>query len=123
MIANVVFEFTQRKYTRWYYGINDIMKGIGGIRATVLPIIAFLIPFIVIYFLKLLAEYIKWAATKSQVKELIDLVNTAHTQLLLIRNAAEKMMMAFDPSIMNQLNEIDKMKIVDDINVDDEEAD
>ena len=121
MIANINFEFTQRRYTRYYYGTNDILKAIGGMRATVLPIINFLIPFIVIYFLVLLSGYIKWSVAKDHARELVDLVKTARKQLILVRNAIQKMNIQLSTSIMTQLKEVDSIEI-ENIDVDDEDS-
>lgn len=123
MIANINFEFTQRKYTKWYYGLDDILKGIGGIRSTVLPIIGFLIPFIVIYFLVLLADYVKWAAEKNYNKELHELATIAHKQLLTIRDASERMRQSsFNHVIMKELSDLDTIDIENEVNVEDENA-
>ena len=44
-------DFTERKFIFKYYGKADIMAGIGGIGAFIYPILGYLTPYFVIYFL------------------------------------------------------------------------
>ena len=65
MIANVDYDFTERQYTLHYYKITDMLKSIGGIRSSVLPIIGLVLPFFGLWFLMLLADIIVRNATKN----------------------------------------------------------
>jgi len=73
MIANINYEFTERQYTLNYVGIGDILKQVGGMRSSVLPIIGLLLPFLGLWFLMLLADIIVRRSTKNQEEELIKL--------------------------------------------------
>lgn len=64
MIANINYDFTERQYTIEYVGINDVLSRVGGMRSSVLPIIALLVPYVSLYFLVLLADIIREAAAK-----------------------------------------------------------
>ena len=55
MIAITELDFTERQYTIKYYGIADILAKVGGMKASVLPIINSLLPLLAFYFLYCLA--------------------------------------------------------------------
>ena len=88
MLANINFDFTERKYTVTYFGIGDLFSKVGGMRASVLPIINLVIPFLSLWFLMMLADTIVWSADVRHIEELVNFIKTCQKQLLLIRFAA-----------------------------------
>lgn len=49
-------DFTERIYIYKYYGVNEIMTGIGGLQAFLNPIIKSILPFFTMYFMYYLAK-------------------------------------------------------------------
>ena len=58
MVSNVNFEFTERIYDVEYFGIMDLLSKLGGLRASILPIIGYVAPFLALHFFYSLAGII-----------------------------------------------------------------
>ena len=58
IISNVEFDFTQRIYDVQYYSLLDVLSKLGGLRASILPIIAYFVPLLTLHFLYTLAGII-----------------------------------------------------------------
>lgn len=57
-MANIDFDFTERIYTIKYFGIMDVMSTLGGLRASILPLLGWFIPLMTLHFLYSLAGII-----------------------------------------------------------------
>ena len=53
------FDFTQREYKYKYFDLDDIVAKIGGLRASIMPILNFFMPLVILYFLIELSKIIK----------------------------------------------------------------
>ena len=49
-------DFTERVYIYQYFGMQDIMQGVGALNAFIIPIIAMFTPYFIIYFLYSLSK-------------------------------------------------------------------
>jgi len=56
---NIDFDFTERIYNISYYTVLDIMAVIGGLKASIMPIIGYLAPLLALHFLMSLATIIE----------------------------------------------------------------
>lgn len=59
IISNIDFEFTERVYNIHFFGVIDILSQLGGLRASLMPLLGFFIPFFTIHFLYQLATIIQ----------------------------------------------------------------
>lgn len=91
MIANINYEFTERQYTLHYYSFKDILASVGGMRASVLPIIGLLLPYLGLWFLMMLGDIIRRHSAKNQEDELFRLAKICLKQLLLVKDATERL--------------------------------
>lgn len=74
LVMPVDFDFTQREYTLKFYTFDDILAKVGGLRASIMPILAFFAPLLVLYFLFELASIIKENTEKTAAAECKNLV-------------------------------------------------
>lgn len=91
MISNILYEFTERQYTIHFVSIKDIFAQVGGMRSSVLPIISLLLPFTTVKFLRLLADIMRRKMDDLHENECIKLAKVTHKQLLLARDAADRL--------------------------------
>lgn len=58
IVSNIEFDFTERIYDIHYYGIMDVLSKLGGLRASIAPIIGYFVPLLTLHFLWSLAGII-----------------------------------------------------------------
>lgn len=58
IIQTINFDFTQRVYDMEYYDLLDLLSKLGGLRASILPLIGYIIPLLSLHFFYKLAEII-----------------------------------------------------------------
>ena len=58
VVSNIDFYFTERIYDIEYYGLMDLLSKIGGLRASIMPMIGYMGPFLALHFLYSLAGII-----------------------------------------------------------------
>ena len=58
LISNIDFDFTERIYDVSYFGIMDLMSKLGGLRASIMPILGYVAPLLALHFLYSLAGII-----------------------------------------------------------------
>ena len=58
MVQNIDFDFTERIYDVHYFGIMDLLSKLGGLRASILPILGYVAPLLTLHFLWSLAGII-----------------------------------------------------------------
>lgn len=87
MVANINYDFTERQYTLHYYKIKDMLTSVGGIRASVLPIIGFMLPFFGLWFLMILGDIIVQNARNNQEDAIFKLAQTCQKQLRLVQKS------------------------------------
>lgn len=58
LVSNIDFDFTERIYDVQYFGIMDLLSKLGGLRASINPIIGYIIPLMTLHFLYSLAGII-----------------------------------------------------------------
>lgn len=58
MVSNIDFDFTERIYDIQYFGILDLLSKLGGLRASLVPILGYAAPFLALHFLYSLAGII-----------------------------------------------------------------
>ena len=68
---NVDFDYTERIYNINYYTILDIMAILGGLKASIMPIFAYLAPLLALHFLMQLARIIDEKMHENQHIELL----------------------------------------------------
>ena len=68
------FDFTQRVYSYSYFTVSDILAKMGGLSASIMPIIGRLAPFFALYFLLELSAIIKDHLTKRYNEEVIKFI-------------------------------------------------
>ena len=51
IVSNIDFDYTQRIYDVHYYGFMDVLSKLGGLRASILPILGYFLPFLTLHFL------------------------------------------------------------------------
>ena len=84
------FDYTERVYTYSYFGISDILAKIGGLNASIMPIVGRFAPFFALYFMLELAAIIKDHLTKRHGEELKKFICLASVQLFKIEEALKQ---------------------------------
>lgn len=84
IISNIDFDFTERIYKVHFYGIMDMLSQIGGLRASLLPILGFFAPLFTAHFLYSLAGIIQDKVAQNRYNEMLKLIDLAKKQFLLI---------------------------------------
>lgn len=87
IISNIDFDFTERIYTLKYFDIRDIMSILGGLRSSIIPLVAFIVPLLTLHFLYNLAIIIDDKITVDKQNEMIKMINIAVKQFKLINVA------------------------------------
>lgn len=77
IVANIDFDFTQRIYDIRFYGWLDIMSKLGGLWASVLPIMNWIFPLFMLHFLHELSVIIDDQMHINQEKEMVSLMEIA----------------------------------------------
>lgn len=80
LISNIDFDFTERIYHVEYFGIMDLLSKIGGLSASINPIIGYFIPLLTLHFLYKLAGIIDEKLAELQREEMLNLIYTAKKQ-------------------------------------------
>ena len=88
--SNLDFDFTERVYDVSFYSFLDILSKLGGLRASILPILKYCMPLLTLHFLWKLSGIIDNAMHNNQQNELLKLLKTAKRQFLLIEDADEE---------------------------------
>ena len=58
IVCNIDFDFTERVYFLKYFGFVDILAKLGGLYASILPIVGYFIPLFMLHFLYSIAVII-----------------------------------------------------------------
>ena len=74
LVSNIDFDFTERVYDVHYFGIMDLLSKLGGLRASIIPIIGYFTPLIALHFFYSLAGIIDEKMSKYQLKEMLSLI-------------------------------------------------
>lgn len=90
MVSNIDFDFTERIYVIHYFGIMDLLSKLGGLRASILPILGYAAPLLALHFLWSLAGIIDDKLGQLQIDEMLNLVKISRRQLKLIKVALEE---------------------------------
>lgn len=85
--SNIDFDFTERIYDVQFYNWGDILSKIGGLRASILPILGYIMPLLTLHFLWSLAGIIDDKMHQNQQNEMYQLLNVSMKQFKLIQNA------------------------------------
>ena len=85
--SNIDFDFTERIYDVHYYSFLDILSQLGGLRASILPILQYFMPLLTLHFLWKLANIIDNAMHQNQQNELLKLMKVINRQFILIEIA------------------------------------
>ena len=85
--ANIDFDYTERQFFLHFYSIMDILSTLGGLRASILPILQNFVPLMVLHFLWSLAGIIYDSTQRQRQTELLRFVKAAKRQFLLIDRA------------------------------------
>jgi len=75
--SNIDFDFSERIYNINYFTFLDIMAVIGGLKASIMPIIGYLAPLLALHFLISLAQIIVDKMHDNQHKEHLELLRVA----------------------------------------------
>lgn len=89
IVSNLDFDFTERIYNIQYFGIMDVMSTLGGLRASIVPIIGYLVPLLTLHFLYSLAGIIDDKMEANQQTEMIHLIVIGRKQFKLVKAAHE----------------------------------
>ena len=57
-MSNIDFDFTQRVYDVHFYSIMDVLSKVGGLKASITPIMGYFLPLLTLHFLYSLAGII-----------------------------------------------------------------
>ena len=68
--SNIDFEFTKRIYNIYYFKWFDILSKIGGLRSSIIPMIGYVMPFVILHFLIKLAGIVDTQMHKFQEMEM-----------------------------------------------------
>ena len=71
------FDFTERIYDIQYYGVMDVLAKLGGLRASILPMIGYIVPLLTLHFLYSLAGIIDDKLEGDQKNEMVDMVKVS----------------------------------------------
>ena len=82
--TGIDFDFTERVYDVNFYSFLDILSKLGGLRASILPILKYCMPLLTLHFLWKLSGIIDNAMHNNQQNELLKLLKTARKQFLQI---------------------------------------
>ena len=55
IVSNLDFDFTERIYEVQYYGLMDLLAKLGGLRASIAPMLGYIAPLLTLHFLYTLA--------------------------------------------------------------------
>lgn len=90
IISNLDFDFTERIYELQYYGVMDIMSKLGGLRASIIPLLGYLLPLLTLHFLYSLAGIIDDKITNDKHTEMVKMIEISIKQFRLIKAAHSK---------------------------------
>lgn len=77
IVSNLDFDFTERIYNIEYFGLMDIMSKLGGLRASIMPLVGYLAPLFALHFLWSLAGIIDDKMEANQRKEMLRMIKIA----------------------------------------------
>ena len=77
MVSNIDFDFTERIYVIHYFGIMDLLSKLGGLRASILPILGYAAPLLALHFLYTLAGIIDDKLGQFQQDEMLKLIKVS----------------------------------------------
>lgn len=104
IISNIDFEFTERIYNIYYFDAMDILSQLGGLRASLMPIMGIFIPFFTIHFLHQLAIIIQNDIKHKYHQSECNLIETTTKQLRLIQIAYQSNQIQIDPALEKSIN-------------------
>lgn len=90
IISNIDFDFTERIYDIQYFGVMDILAHLGGLRASILPILGYFIPLLTLHFLYSLAGIIDKKLEDHQIEEMVNLIKISRNQFRAIHISLEQ---------------------------------
>lgn len=90
IVSNIDFDFTQRIYDIQYYGLVDVFAKLGGLRASIVPILGYFVPLLTLHFLYTLAGIIDDKLHVHQMVEMVNLMKIARHQFKQIQTAVEQ---------------------------------
>lgn len=70
IVLSLNMKFVERQYILNYYTLGDLLSKVGGLRASIMPIIGYFSPLFVLYFLLELARVIKKSLNKDYTDKL-----------------------------------------------------
>ena len=84
------FDFTQRVYSYSYFTVGDILSKIGGLSASIMPIVGRFAPFFALYFMLELAAIIKGHLTRKYNQEVTKFIELASEQFSKLEEALKQ---------------------------------
>lgn len=90
MLSNIDFDFTERIYDVRYFGIMDLLSKLGGLRASIMPMLGYFVPFLTLHFLWSLAGIINEKLADLQREEMLILIKISRKQIKLILTAMDE---------------------------------
>ena len=88
--SNIDFDFTERIYDVHFYSFLDLFARLGGLRASILPIIGYFMPILSLHFLWVLSGIVDKKMHQNQENELFQLITVAMKQFKQVKKAGEK---------------------------------
>ena len=85
IISNLDFDFTERIYDIQYRGIVDMFAKLGGLRASIAPLMGYFVPLLALHFLYSLAGILDEKLEDQQFNEMVNLIKTARNQFRMIK--------------------------------------
>ena len=89
IVSNIDFDFTERIYDIQYYGILDVLSKLGGLRASIFPIVGYFAPLLTLHFLYSLAGIVDNKIKKDNQHMMIEVIYVSRKQFKLVRAALD----------------------------------
>ena len=77
IVSNIDFDFTERIYDIQYYGILDVLAKLGGLRASILPIVGYFAPLLTLHFLYTLGGIVDQKIKKDNRMMMLKVINVS----------------------------------------------